>query len=88
MLYLFNNIVEYIWYVLFLATQVPSTEETTTGTMVIELQLNLHSDNEIGTKDPLEKGKHLYWYWCYGQYNQFNVRWNALWYDTPILLNR
>ena len=62
MLYLFNiaTSVEFIWYVLFLATQVPSTEGTTSGTMVIDLQLTLHPDNEIKTKDPLEKGKHLY----------------------------
>ena len=55
-----------LWCIWFLATQVPITQETTTDTMVIQLQLNLLSENEIETKDPLEKGRHLYKCRSYG----------------------
>ena len=67
LLYLLNiaTSVELIWCIWFLATQVPSTQETTTDKMVIQLQLNLQPEKEIGTKDPLEKGRHLYKYQSY-----------------------
>ena len=47
-----------LWCIWFLATQVPITQETTTDTMVVQIKLNLMSENDIETKNPLEKGRH------------------------------